>query len=370
MNRTRTRIVGAALIVIAIALGVVGGLPGKRPPLCQATAVVKVHRDQFDLPELSGMTNPAATTINPNHGYFLETEIVLIQSAAILGPVVTNLDLDQVWGKRLRGGDGLAPPEAVQLLRERIKVQPGPEVALITIQAASETAVEAADIANATARSYCDYRVEFRRRLAKTALAAVAGKHSEMEQQIAAAREKVDLLGRNLDPALRAQAATNSSRSDSEELRKLHTRLSDSILHYLTQSNQLALYQSKNPAGDEVVEQLKLKAEQAKAGMVAAETAAREAGRTQTLVKEYQAALFELDDLNQRFIPLQKTVAGLQQDLLAQGPAPALIVNPATPPANPVSPGAPGTNPWMLAGGGVALAWGVCLLWFGSKRQS
>jgi uncharacterized protein involved in exopolysaccharide biosynthesis len=137
---------------------------------------------------------------------FIQTEIALIQSEATLGKVISELDLNRVWGKRLFDGQAPKSSETAQLLKTRLQVQPGLASGLISIRAISEEAAEAADIANTTARAYCEYRAEYRRRLTQTALDAVSGKYAKMEQKIAEARGRVEQAEHPLDPALREQA--------------------------------------------------------------------------------------------------------------------------------------------------------------------
>jgi len=372
MNVTRTKALGAALILTALALAALGWRLGIRPPLFQAAATVQVQRDQFDLPELSEISNLTATATSDNN-YFLATEMAMIPSEAVLGRVVTNPGLNNAWGQRQAGGRELATSKAVQLLKARLQVQPGAEPAQITIAATSEVATEAAALANATAQAYCEYRRDVRRRLARTALDALAGKYSETERQIADAREKVAQAGQRLGPDLREQVATNQATNRETALRALHAAFSESVLRYLTQSNQLALYQSKHPQPDAVVEELRARAEQAKAGMLAAETAAHAAARAQSLVADYQAARAELDDLTQRFAPVQETMSKLRAKLDASGPAPALIVAPATPPA---APGIPATisvtltNGLLFVAAGIAAIGGAGLLVFSMKPRN
>lgn len=372
MTVTRTKTLGGVLIIAAGVLGVVGWRLGARPPLFQATATVKVQRDQFDLPELSGISN-LTTTVTGDNNYFLATEMAMIPSEAVLGRVLTNLDLLQVWGQRLAGGRRLAVADAVQILKARVQVQAGDEPALIAIAGASELAPEAAGIANATAQAYCDYRRDIRRRAARTALDALTGKYAELEGQIAAARAKLARAEQRLSPALREQVAANTTTNGEPALRALHAAFSESVLRYWTQSNQLALYQAKHPQADEVVTQLQAKAEQARAGMLAAEAAARDAASAQTLVADYQTARGELDDLSQRFAPVQQTVTQLKEALGPSGPAPALIVAPATPP---VAPGIPATihvttaNSLLFLAGGIALLWGAGLVAFGAGPKT
>ncbi len=370
MNQTLSRTFGLALIVIAVALGIFGLPLAQQPPRFEASALVKVERDSVDLPELNqvaGLTAQAAAEADST--FFIQTEIALLQSEATLNRVITNLDLNHAWAKRLNDGQSLKISETLQILKGRLHAQPGPEVTLITIKAVSEIPAEAAEMANAAARAYCDYRADYRRRLTQNALDAVAGKFSEMQNKIVLAREKLQQAGQKLDPALLAQAAAGPPAPESETLRAARARFSESVLRYLAKSNQLAHYQSKAANEDENVAQLKASAEKAKSEMLAVEAATRnELGRHE-LLQSYNAARLELEEVNQLFAPLKKTVESLQNDLRPKEPAPAQIVEQASPPTVPDAREVE-RGRVFLGCGGLALALGVGLLWIARKPRS
>jgi hypothetical protein len=190
-----------------------------------------------------------------------------------------------------------------------------------------------------------------------------------MEKKAAAAREKVEQAWQQLDPALREKAVAAPPESESEALRTLHARYAETVLRYLAQSNQLALYPTNTVVADEVVEQLKVRAEKAKAEMVAAETATRSEVRKQESLRNYHAARLEFEELTQLSAPLKKTVETLQNDLRPREHAPARIVEQAVPPVTPdVQEASRGKT--FLAGSGLALALGIGLVLFGKKSGS
>jgi len=366
MNQTYQRAAGIALITSAVALGVVGWPLAQQPGRYDATATIEVQRDQADLPDLTKVPGLAAGADN---NYFIQTEIALLQSEVTLSTVITNLDLNHAWGRRLGDGRTLDFPETLQWLKARLQVQVGAEPSLINITAASDDAIEAAEIANATARAYCDYLVDYRRRLTLNALDAIAGQQGEMERSVAAAREKVQQTAQQLDPALREQAAGGPVGGESDTLRTLRAHFSEALLRYIVQSNQLARYQLQAAEGDENVAQLKARAEQAKAEMLAAESATREELRKQELLQNYRAARLELEDSLQRFAPLQKTVADLKNKLRPQGPASTQIVESASTPVTPDNREA-ARGRVLLVSGGVTFVLGVGLLMFPRKART
>jgi len=359
---------GIWLIVIAVALGATGMLLARRSVFYSASAVVKVARDKVDLPELTGFANLAAGAGGAaDNAFFIETEIAVVRSDAPLSQVIAQLKLNEVWGHRLNRGNALNASESSQLLRERLHPQPGSEPGLIQINAFSDVATEAADIANAVALAYCEYRTDYRRRLTQAALDAVAGKFADMEKQIADSQAKVEQAWQQLDPALRELAATNASTTGSEVLRHLHYRFSESLLRYLTASNQLALF-ATNVAAPEIMKQLKERADKARAEMTAAEKATSSEMHRIDLLKSYQAAQLELEELNQRFAPIREKVEGLRNDLRPQSHLPASVVEPATVPSAPDA-GSASRQPWLLPTAGVTLLLGVALLTMGRNPK-
>ncbi|MGO8931783.1 MAG: hypothetical protein ACLQU3_33430 [Limisphaerales bacterium] len=94
-------------------------------------------------------------TMNDRAG---QLEFESIQSEAVLGQVIDDLDLNQAWGKKYAGGSLLKTSESLALLQKRIDVRPVRTTTLIEIRAFSDDASEAAKLANAVADTYRDYR--------------------------------------------------------------------------------------------------------------------------------------------------------------------------------------------------------------------
>ena len=369
MNRTQFKLLGLALIVIAVALGVTGLMRAKRPLAYSATAVVKVERDKIDLPELTGLPRLAAVAnAGVDNTYFIQTEIAVIQSDATFSQVITQLNLGQTWGQRFNGGGVLTTTEASQLLKSRLEVQPGADLGLISIKATSDGAAESAEIANATAQAYCEYRADYRRRLAQTALNAVAEKYADLEKQIATAGDKVEKAWQQLDPALRELATTNPTSAGHGVLRNLHAQHSESLLRYLAASNQLAFLKLTNALAAEVVDQLNARAAKAQAEIVATEAKIQDEIRRLDLLKRYQAGRFEFEELRQRFAPIKKTTDELKAEIHAQGPATASLVEPATTPTRPDVSGTT-QDRLFLPAAGVAGVLGIGLVVLGRKPQ-
>lgn len=330
MNPSQTRILSLALIAIALGTGLAGLLLTRRPPLYAATAVVKVERSQADLPELTGVSGVPDGVADT---YFIETEIAMILADGTLNKIITNLDLNQVWGQRFNAGQRFNTPETLELLKTRLTIRPDREPLQIRIAATSESAEEAAHLANAAARAYGDYRADYRRRFTQAALDAYAETYADMEKQITAAREKLAEARQQLDPALWERTTTNPPATDSEVFRQLQSRYSEAALRYRAQSNQFVFFLMKNTGDDAAVEELKAKAGKARAEMNAAETALQSEARQRELLSAYQAARFVVEDLDARFAPLKRKVDELKADQLHQQQPSVTVVESATPPA-------------------------------------
>ncbi len=102
----------------------------------------------FILPESYASTARVSVDADPSGG------CNVIQSEAVLGPVIDKLDLKTVWGRRYNGGNALNATNAIQLLKKRMEVRPERNTSLIEITVFSEDRNEAAQIANAIADSY------------------------------------------------------------------------------------------------------------------------------------------------------------------------------------------------------------------------
>jgi capsular polysaccharide biosynthesis protein len=93
-----------------------------------------------------------------NDPYFLQTTFEIIQSETVLGPVIDKLHLNTVWGKKYNGGEPLETTNTLEILKKRIILSIVRNTKIIDITVYSEDKNEAAQIANAIAQSYQDYR--------------------------------------------------------------------------------------------------------------------------------------------------------------------------------------------------------------------
>ena len=119
------------------------------PESYASTARVRVERVPINAAPAGQANSP-----EPDAPYFLQTEVGIIQSTAVLGRVVEQLNLEEEWGKKYNGGMKLSAAFAAEFLRRRISIHPIRNTQLISITAYSEDPREAANLANAITDAY------------------------------------------------------------------------------------------------------------------------------------------------------------------------------------------------------------------------
>jgi uncharacterized protein involved in exopolysaccharide biosynthesis len=182
---------------------------------------------------------PAAAGQSPDYDpYYVQTTFEIIQSQIILNPVIDKLKLNTQWGKKYYNGQTLKTSQSLDILKQRLQLAPLRNTKLIAITAYSDDKNEAAQIANAVAESYRDYRIQTRDELAAQTLQALEQKDQEQEQQIQQAQAEVDTLQQKfgiLDNAARLDAAVASREKSIQETKLLlETKLQLSQLQTLS----------------------------------------------------------------------------------------------------------------------------------------
>jgi uncharacterized protein involved in exopolysaccharide biosynthesis len=94
----------------------------------------------------------------PNHPYFGRIEFERFRSPALLGGVISQLGLQEKWGRRAGRESHLPMPETLAILRSRLEVTPIRNTMLVSIQVRSDQPEEAALIANTIAERYQENR--------------------------------------------------------------------------------------------------------------------------------------------------------------------------------------------------------------------
>jgi uncharacterized protein involved in exopolysaccharide biosynthesis len=89
-----------------------------------------------------------------------QTELDVIQSEAVLGPVIQSLRLNEEWGKKYAGGEPLKSWETLEFLKKSLHIKPVQNTTLVEVIAFSDRPDEAAKIANSVAESYRSFAIK------------------------------------------------------------------------------------------------------------------------------------------------------------------------------------------------------------------
>lgn len=187
----KTVIIAVFLLVVMTATLVTFILP----EAYVSTARIKVEKDQaYDIAPLTEQR--AVNTYDP---YFIQTEFEVIRSQMILHKVIERLDLNTRWGKKYAGGDKLKTSESYMLLLRQLDLRPTRNTSLIEIRVYSEDKNEAAELANAIAEEYRDFRLAKLNELRRGGINALTEEFAAHEKKVRAAQEELDRLRRELN---------------------------------------------------------------------------------------------------------------------------------------------------------------------------
>ena len=158
------------------------------PESYASTARIKVEMEQENRVDRAQGNPPSYDA------YFIQTEFEIIQSQVVLKPVIDKLKLNKQWGKKYFAGQTLEPSETLEILRQRLQLAPVKNTKLVAITVFSDDRQEAAQIANAVANSYRDYREGSRVELAARGLQVLEDNYLAQEQQIEKSQAAVEAL--------------------------------------------------------------------------------------------------------------------------------------------------------------------------------
>jgi uncharacterized protein involved in exopolysaccharide biosynthesis len=246
---TAREVSGLALLGIGLVLIVVGVWVLASPTTYQAAARIRINHEQQDT---SGWGNPR---ISPGYDpYFIQTEFEVIQSEAVLGKVIRELDLNKQWGKKYAGDERLRTYETMMLLRSKLECRPVRNTSLIEIRVSSDKPEEAARIANAIAETYQALRSQQRLQLSQSGLKELEDRFQEQEEKVKKAQQQVDKLRVELNiNDVSANAESPAPLMTAETLRKLESLRIESKAEYVRQDSLWkhlkALQQELGPEG-------------------------------------------------------------------------------------------------------------------------
>ena len=185
----KTVILAVFLLVVITATLVTFVLPKHY----MSKASIKVDRPNADIAEfnnrgMSGVYDP----------YFIQTEFEAIKSETVLTNVVTRLDLNKRWGIKFNNGERLKTPETLELLRARLDLRPLRNTMFIDIGVVTDKPDEAAELANAVAEAYRDYRLEELKRASEGGIRTLEDRFGDQQKKVAEAQKKVNTLREEL----------------------------------------------------------------------------------------------------------------------------------------------------------------------------
>jgi succinoglycan biosynthesis transport protein ExoP len=226
--RIRKTVILAVFLLVVITATLVTFI---LPESFSSTARIKIERDQSDIVDMAGRGG-----MMPYDPYFIQTEFELIQSEAILGKVINDLDLNREWGKKYANGEPLKTSETMALLKSRMDLRPVRNTSLIEIRVFSEKPEEAAKIANAIAEAYRAHRLEQRTQLSRGGIKALEERFAEQETKVNAAAKRVAELREklNISDAM-ASGDGPSPLMTADTLRKLEGLRIESQAEYVRQ---------------------------------------------------------------------------------------------------------------------------------------
>jgi|ERR1017187_998860 capsular polysaccharide biosynthesis protein len=132
-----------------------------------------------------------ATAYDP---YFIQTTFEIIQSQLVLEPAIKALDLNTKWGKKYFNGETLKTTESLEILKQRLQLAPVRNTMLLAITVYSDDKNEAAQIANAIAACYRDYRFKSLQERLQSSLKTMQEAYQEQEYKIQQVQADLDKL--------------------------------------------------------------------------------------------------------------------------------------------------------------------------------
>jgi serine/threonine protein kinase/capsular polysaccharide biosynthesis protein len=147
------RFVAPFLLVFVLVFGAAVAITALMPDLFFSEVRVKLTPQPLEAPG----TNAASRVSNNYDPYLVQTEMQVMDSEQILGPVIQALDLTHEWAKRYRQQEPLTTRQVLTLLKSKLLIHPVRNTGVIVIGACSQDAGEAARLANEIAKSYVEH---------------------------------------------------------------------------------------------------------------------------------------------------------------------------------------------------------------------
>ncbi|HEY6167105.1 MAG TPA: Wzz/FepE/Etk N-terminal domain-containing protein [Verrucomicrobiae bacterium] len=212
--------IGVAMLVFILVFMLCAIITFLLPETYASTARIKIGKNTND--------SAAARDSSAYDPYFIQTEFEAIQSEVILGRVIDELNLNQVWGRKYGTGSKLKTWDCLALLKARLDLRPIRNTAFIEIRVFSEDRDEAARIANAIAETYRDYRQQESVALIRGGLKALEGRYKEQEEKVRRTQDELEAFRKELRISeADAQASAPIPTLTAEAMSRTQTQLLD-----------------------------------------------------------------------------------------------------------------------------------------------
>jgi capsular exopolysaccharide synthesis family protein len=163
------------------------------PVSFSSTARLKIEKDTPDITPFG--IGGGSQIYDP---YFLTTEFEVLKSRKILNPVIEKLGLNVEFSKRNKSAREYTTQESYDILSREVEVKQFRNTSIIEITALSPTAQSAADVANAVAQSYEQYRNSLRSGKKDRGLETLTNQLSNLEADLKVKQAEVDELKQKL----------------------------------------------------------------------------------------------------------------------------------------------------------------------------
>ena len=203
------------------------------PVTYASTARIKVEKDVTDI---AGFSAPQMSGYDP---YFIQTTFEIMGSQLVLSNVIARMKLNEEWGKKYFNGETLKTTETMEILKQRMQLAPVKNTELISITVYSDDKDEAAQLANAIAEAYMNYRFESRRQLTEGGLKELETQFRVQEQEIKTNQDIVEQLRQELKITDQANASGPSATLTDDQLKMFNQQQIEGQRLYKEQLVQL-----------------------------------------------------------------------------------------------------------------------------------
>jgi polysaccharide biosynthesis transport protein len=239
--RIRKTVILAVFLLVVITATVVTLM---YPESYAATASIQVDQERPDI-NVNGVQGNIGSGYD---AYFLLTEFQTIQSQPVLSLVSEKLHLKEEWGKKYNNGQPMNESDVEQMIKGRIDLRNIRNTKFIEIKAFSDSAEEAAKLANTVADCYRQFRSDEYDKLKNGGINSLQSQLQEENQHIVMLQSNVDYLRTSLNiPDAAAQANSPSELMEYNRLRELSSLKVQKEAEYNQQAALLEKLKSMKP---------------------------------------------------------------------------------------------------------------------------